>query len=136
MATTLQGATLTFGTSAWVGEITGFTGHEATRDSVDDTAITDTSVQSIPSLIIDYGSFSVDTKFDQSAAVAMPIDQVAETITTTYPLKSGESTNATIAGSGFLTSAKYPDAETKPSNSASGAMTIRWATKPTHTVGS
>jgi len=133
---TLQGSTIVFATSVWVGEITGFSGHEATRDSVDDTAITDTSVQSIPSLIVDYGSFTIDTIFDQSAAVEMPIDTIAETITITYPLKSGEVTAATIAGSGFVTSIKYPDGETKPSNSARGAMTVKWATKPTHTQGS
>lgn len=136
MATTLQGATLAFGTTAWVGEITAFTGHEATRDAVDDTCITDTSAQYIPSKIVDYGSFSVDTKFDQSAAVAMPIDQDPETITLTYPLKSGESTAAKIEGTGFVTTAKYPDGEYKPNVTAAGAMTIQWSSKPTHTVGS
>jgi len=133
---TLQGTSVVFGTYTWAETIVSVGGHTASRDAVDDTGIADTSVQKIPSLIVDYGTTEISYLFNQSSSKLVPIEQVAETITITYPLLTGEGTAATLAGSGFVSDHKYPDAETKPSDSARGSITVTWASKPTHTAGS
>ncbi len=59
--------------------------------------------------MVDRGPIRVRMYWDQSASTYPPLETDPETITITYPLKSGESTAATLAGTGFLTREKGPD---------------------------
>lgn len=112
MADTGNSATVTFGTSNFAPKIRSITIGERTREALNDSDLTTTNQMTfIPSDLIDAGGFTMEVEWDQSAAVFPPITAAAETITITFPLKPGEGTAATLAGTGFLTSVSGPNVE-------------------------
>lgn len=112
MADTGNTTTVTFGTSSFAPVIRSVTLGEQTREALNDSNLATTGQMTyIPSDLIDAGGFSMEIEWDQSAGVFPPMTAAAETITVTFPLKTGEATRATVAGTGFLTSLSGPNIE-------------------------
>ena len=139
MADTGTGTTITFGTTSWTGSIISIGGTTQSREALEDSHLGTSGEKTfVFDDLIDPGSFDIEFYWDQSASV-MPRDtilQPAETITISFPLKSGESTNATFTGSGGVVEASGPDVSN--GELMTGSMTIQWdgKTGPSYTAGS
>ena len=82
------------------------------------------------------GGFSGTFFWDQSFSTFPATTTTAETVTVTYPLKSGESSNATLAGTALVTSVTGPTATV--GSLMMGSLNIKWdgKTAPSYTAGS
>ncbi len=131
-------ASLAFGTT------TGFTPSlvsiecpEEVREALEDTDLAVVGAKtSVPDHLYEPGESPCVMYWDQSAGTFPPIDADPETITVTFPLKAGEITAATLAGTGFLTRRKGPIVQN--GELMRGEFTIKWdgKTGPTYTAGS
>jgi hypothetical protein len=104
-----NGTSIVFATSAFAANIISVDGPSVSRESIDCTHLgTTKSMEFFPANLGDAGELSLEIEFDPD--IAPPIadnasaNDVAETITITWPLPAGQSTAATWAFSGFATS--------------------------------
>lgn len=139
MADTGNTSTIAFATSSFTASYEMIGGTEQSREALEDSHVglaAGSERTYIADDIFEGGGFESRFFWDQSATVFPPIAGAAETITITYPLKSGEATAATLVGTGFLTRSKGPDLEN--SNLMRGEYTVKWdgKTGPTYTAGS
>ncbi len=137
MADTGTGTTITFGTSAWTGSVISIGGTTQSREALEDTHLGTSGEKTfVFNDLIDAGDFELEFYWDQSASVFPPISAVAEVITVSFPLKSGEATNAVLTGSGGVIEATGPDASN--GELMVGSMSIKWdgKTGPSYTAGS
>jgi len=137
MADTGNSATIAFGTSSFVANIYSIGGTSQTREALEDSHLGTTNQKTyIPTDLYEPGEFEIEFEWDQSFSVFPPIDGAPETITVTFPLKSGEGTAATLAGSGFITEVSGPDVEN--GSIMRGTATIKWdgKTEVAYTAGS
>lgn len=112
MADTGNSTTIAFGTSSFAPKVRSITIGEQTREALNDSDLSTTNQMTfIPSDLIDAGGFTMEVEWDQSFAVFPPMTANPETITISFPLKSGQSVRGTLAGSGFLTSLSGPNIE-------------------------
>ena len=96
------GATVVFGTSSFTAELLSIGLPSISRGSVDTTNLATTAARTYrPVDLIDWGELELEMNFDADAEP--PMDGAAETITITFPIPSGGTSGATIAGSGFFT---------------------------------
>lgn len=101
MADVFTGATVVFGTSGFSAEILGSTLPGASRPVIDTTHLGTTVARTkMPGDLIDWGQFEFELQFDPDNEP--PLDQVAETITVTFPTPAGGLTGATWAFTGFI----------------------------------
>ena len=101
MADVGTGVTIAFGTSGFAASLTSIS-VSMERGSIDTTNTATTVARTfMPTDLIDPGEITFDLQFDPD--VEPPIKAVAETITITWPLPSGQSTAGTFACSGFMT---------------------------------
>lgn len=139
MADTGHGTTIAFATT------TGFTPAvleielpEFAREALEDTVLNQTGGKKtyIPDDLYDPGETRVRFQWDQSAGTFPPISAAAESITVTFGLKSGESTAATLAGTGFLINSG--GVSVVQGEIMEGEFVIKWdgKTGPTFTAGS
>lgn len=110
-----NGATLSLaifnGTSAITAslDIISISPGEVTVASVDVSTLATTGVmEKIPSDLADVGESTATFKW-LTAGAKPTLPSAAGTFTITFPLRSGESTAATMTGTGFLTRLKAPD---------------------------
>lgn len=139
MSQTLHGTTIAFATSGFTASVTRINGTSMSRGAVEDTDLSTTGQMTfIPADLVDAGEFGLEFHWDQSFSTFPPISAAAETVTISFPLKSGESTKATLAGSGFVTAAKGGDAIAGQTDTAKGTMTVKWdgKTDAAYTAGS
>lgn len=134
-----QGVTLTV-PSGFTANLFMVGGTERTREPVEDTHLGLASQSErtyVPDDLIEGGEFTCRFEWNQSFSTFPPLIGDAETITITYPLRSGEGTNATLAGTGFLTRDKSADIEVNSSSIMEGEITIKWdgKTGPAYTAG-
>lgn len=117
------GLTITFGTSSWSANFTVSNWSGLSRESVETTHLGTTTAKTFtPADLYDAGELQIDFQFDVDDFP--PIDQVAETITVTYPLSSGGSTAGTWVASGFMTNFDHSvETETLMSGSATVKFT-------------
>lgn len=103
------------------------------RESVDVTNFGSTNgwKEFIPSQLKDAGELEVELLYDTD--LEPPIDQAAETVTITFPLKSGETTAAKIQCSAFMTSA---EAGVPMEDAMTQSVTLKFTGEPTYTAGS
>ena len=137
MALTGNGTTISFASSSFVANIYSIGGTTQTRDSLETSHLGTSGVKEfMPDALIDGGESEIEFEWNPSFSTFPPIDAAAETITITFPLASGQSTNATLAGTGFLTSATSGSAVN--GEIMRGSATIKWdgLTGPTYTAGS
>ena len=110
MADTGQGATLTLATTGAVGVIRSMTLPEMTVDKLDTSDLSTTDFMTyVATDLADPGEITAEILFDAEDD-DLPSFGVSETVTVTFPIHtSGNTTNATLAGTGFITGFKMPD---------------------------
>jgi hypothetical protein len=131
MATLGFGSSITF-SSGFCAAITDVKIGGLSREAVDVTSFASAGgyKEFIPSSLIDAGSLDVELNYDND--VAPPIAGAVETITVTFPLKTGESTAANISCSGFMTDSE----ESVPmDDKLSQSITIKFTGARTYTPG-
>jgi len=109
------GTTITFGTSAFSAEITEVRWTGVARAAFETSHMGTAAPSSnhfgnktfIPSKLSDPGSLNLTVHFN--AQTNPPIDAVPETITVTWPKAPADTTAATWAASGFVTSFEVTD---------------------------
>jgi len=132
MASLGFGTTITF-SSGFCASIKDVKIGGLSREAVDVTNFGSTGgyKEFIPSALIDPGELEVELIYDTDTAP--PISGAAEAVTVTFPLKSGETTAATMACNGFLTDSE----EAVPMDDAmSQNVTIKFTGQRTYTPGS
>ena len=137
MALTGNGTTIAFATSGFSANVYSIGGTTQTRDSLETSHLGTSGVKEfMPDALIDGGESEIEFEWNPSFSTFPPINAAAETISITFPLASGQSTNATLAGTGFLTSATSGSAVN--GEIMRGSATIKWdgLTGPTYTAGS
>ena len=133
MALTGNGASISI--SGFTGTVQTISGIEHTREALDVTPLDAADFEEVdPAPLRSPGSVDVVYFYDSSNEA--PLSGDAGTVTLTFPLKSGQTTAATLSGTGFLTRA----AVTELNNTAKtmGEITVQWdgKTGPTYTAGS
>lgn len=131
------GTTITF-QSGLFAEIRGVRRSGLARDSLETTHMGSTNGWRtfMPSDLKDPGEIEVDLLFDPAtkmAAIKTAIAAAAETITITYPIKSGHTNPATDACSGFMTSF---DSDDPHDAIMTGTAKLKLTGEPTFTAGS
>lgn len=137
MADTGNTATLTLATTGFSGSIIELGGSEETRAALEDSHLgTTTRKTFVPDDLIDSGEFTGRYYTDGAVSSHPSLTAVPETATITYPLKTGQSVSATLAGSGFFTRKKHADI--KNGELMVGEFIFKWdgRTGPTYTAGS
>ena len=96
------GATIAFATSLWTGHIENISWGGITRESIPTAHLLTTGGETfIVGDLYDPGELEIE--FQYAPDDRPPFDQVAETITLTYPLIAGGSSAANHNGTGFMT---------------------------------
>lgn len=125
-----QGATITFGTSAFSVNMKSIGGTEQSREKLEDTHLGSSDFKEyIADDLVDPGEFTIEYFWSlASTAIFPPISSAAETITVTMP------TGETLTGTGFMTRAKGPDM--RIGEIMMGEATIAWdgKTGPTYST--
>ena len=136
MADTGAGVTIAFGTTGFTASFTEVDSGEQTRDAIEDTHLSSSKRTYIAGDLEEPGTLSGTFYWDQSFSTFPATTTTAETVTVTYPLKSGETSNATLAGTGLVTRVKGPVA--RVGDLMMGEVTVKWDgnTGPTYTAGS
>lgn len=135
-ADTGAGTTIAFGTTGFTAYFTEVDSGEQSRPALEDTYLASTKKTFMPGDLEDPGVLSGSFYWNQSFTTFPATTTTPETVTVTFPLKSGESTNATLAGTGIVTRVKGPVA--RVGNLMMGSITVQWdgKTGPTYTKGS
>lgn len=134
---TLHGTTIAFATTSFTANFNQIGGTEESREAIETTHLGTTDYRTFAvGDLVDPGGFDAEFQWNPSFGTFPPISSAAETITITFPLASGEVTNATLAGTGFLTSAKGGDAVRNATDLAVGTLTVKWSDQATYTAGS
>lgn len=110
MADTGTGATLTLATTGSIGTIRSMTLPEAVVEDIETTDLSTTSQKTfIAADLADPGEMSAEVLFDATAN-SLETFGASETVTVTFPIHtSGNTTNATLAGTGYIKGQKFPD---------------------------
>ena len=110
MADTGQGATLTLATTGAVGVIRSMTLPEFAIDKIETSDLSTTGFKTyIATDLAAPGELTAEIIFDAEDD-DVPSFGVSETVTVTWPIHTtGNTTNATLAGTGFITNFKLPD---------------------------
>lgn len=130
-----QSATIAFGTSAFTAVYQQMGEIEQTRDALEDTDLSVTGEKTyVPSDVFEPGTLTCTLYFDPTDGLPGP-GSAAETITLTYPKsESGTVSAANLAGSGFITSVKYPSLQLGEINMAEFTIQFDGKTGPTFTA--
>lgn len=109
MADTGNGATLTLSSTGSVGSVRSLNLGEHTLPAIDSSHLGTTNyISSIPGDLVDPGEVQIEVIFAQGTDI--PDLGTVEDITVTFPIvTSGNSSNATYTGSGFLTNMSLPE---------------------------
>lgn len=103
MADTGNGASITFGTSSLTLAVESIDIGDFDRQPIPVSTLSTTGqMESDPGDLEEVPEISIVVQWDQSYSTFPATTAAAETITLTYPLKSGESTAATFAGTGMI----------------------------------
>jgi hypothetical protein len=132
-----NGATLTFGTSGHTFQVESmsFSGYE--RAMIDTSHLGTTGAMTkLASDLYDAGSFTA--RVQNAPTVAMPVTvQAAETVTVTWPISSsGNTTNATLAGTGNISNVTLGPLENDVLQTIEITTTWDGATDPAFTIES
>ena len=137
MALTGNGTTIAFGTSSFSANVYSIGGSTQTREALETTYLgTSGFKEFIPDALVDGGEAEIEFEWNPSFGTFPPISGAAETITITFPLLSGETTNATLAGTGFLTSSTGPNVANGEIMRGTATVKFDGGTGPAYTAGS
>jgi hypothetical protein len=99
-------ATVTFATSGFTACIRDISVSGISREAVETTCMDTSNARTfIPGDLYDPGEVSMEILFNPDTD--LPLNGAAEVITITYPLGTGETSAATLAGTGFLTAVDW-----------------------------
>lgn len=102
------GISITF-QSGFFAEITDVDHDGIERGDVDTSsmATTNNAITFTPEALYDPGGLSVNIWFEPNTSIIAPITAAAETVTITFPLKSGQTNKATWAFTGYMSKFKW-----------------------------
>ena len=104
------GTTVTFGTSGITANITDVGWSGLSRESVPTSHMGTTGGMTYtPADLYDPGELTLEVQFDPDKNYEVDIARVAETITVTFPLASGQSTASAWSATGFITGIEWDD---------------------------
>jgi len=133
MADVGTGITIAFGTNTSLSyEILDVQPFSAAREFILTSHMGTTSAHTkLPKDLADWGQLVVEVAYDAdsiASGYAPPINDVAETITVTYPKEAGKSTAAYFTASGFMTNftPKMPFED-----KMTASFTVEWSGAPT-----
>lgn len=106
MCTTGNQTTIALSTTGLVGNFEEIDTGEETLSDLEDSHLGSTAMEYCPADLADKGELKFRLQFNSSRA--FPDLGVVETATITFPLAPGETTPATLAGSGYLKRHKRP----------------------------
>lgn len=95
------GTTITFATSGYSGIVLGLSIDGVSRPSIPNHSLSSTHTDKVPSSVYDSGSVTVEIEGDLN--LEPPVRGASETITIQQPAKDGQTTGASLAGTGFVT---------------------------------
>lgn len=137
MAQTGKGASAAFGTTTLSLTLKEIDLGEEARPAIEDTGLASTKKTRVPGDLADPGMIKLKYYFDQSASNARPsTTSTPETLTVTFPLKSGETNGATFAGTGMITRVGRPKLIVGTLMEGELDFQLDGRTGPTHTAGS
>ena len=127
-----NGATVT--RSGFSGDIISISFGNQTLEALDKSTLGDsTFMKKLAASLADAGAVTLEILSD--AAVALPaLGGAGITTTFTWPLQTGETTAANIAGTAFVTDRKYPDFQNNVVQNSSITFTWDGETGPTFTA--
>lgn len=137
MALTTKGITIAFGTSSFTANVHSMTPEGFTRPVIGSSYFAQSGAYAlkIPGTLVDAQSIEFEIEFDPDDEP--PITAAAETLTITFPVPTGKSTGATLAGTGFISEFSFEAESIKDGEDAMlvGSFTWTWdgATVPTWT---
>lgn len=110
MADTGTGATLTLATTGTVGQIRSMTLPELSVEDIETTHLGTTGQRTyVASDLAEPGELQAEILFDTEVN-SLETFGASETVTITFPISgSGNTTNATLAGTGYIKAQKFPD---------------------------
>jgi hypothetical protein len=131
-----QGATLVFETSSALGRIRSMQLPDWVMEAIEATGLEDTGFgKKIPGDLTDAGEASITAVFDATEAIATP--GTVETLTVTFPIgTAGNTTAATMAGTGFISTVGLPNMITGELMELTYTFTYDGDTGPAFTVES
>jgi len=130
------GITVAFATTTgFTPRILGVIFSGVSRPVIPDHDMSSTHMDKIPGKVEDWGSVDIEYLQDQQdieGVGGVPISADPEAITFEWPLLTGHSTAAKLAGSGFVNNFTFP---APFEDRQLGTFTVTWAGKPVHTPG-
>ena len=136
-ADTGNGTTVVFSSTGFTALFTEIAAGDQTIEMLEDHHLNTTTGKKtkMPADLIDWGELTGTFYCDQSTGT-FPTCGTTETCTVTYGLKSGEGSNATLAGTGAISKVGGPTAQN--GTLMTGTLTFTWDAKtgPTYTAGS
>jgi hypothetical protein len=127
-----HGAAITFGTSSYAFNWLGIKPPKETRASIPTEHLGSTAMTLMPGDLPKYETSAIRFQYDTEAAKPVT-STTAETITITWPLPAGGSTQATLAGSGLIVGVDLDELVT--GTIQTGTLEIDWNGTPTPTAG-
>ena len=107
-----HGTTLGFGTTSWTGKIKKISGYAKKIAKVETSYLATTGDKTfIPGDLADWDDVTATVLFETKTGLPA-LGATDETITITYPIPTGGTTGGIVAGTGFITAVKYPEAAT------------------------
>lgn len=128
-----NGAVLSFSDTTNVLAVTKITAGSWSRARVDCSGLEDEGGRKyLPGTLYDHDELQVEGYWDSLEDLMLPLDSgsayhefpVAETITLTWPLGTGETTAAKLVGTGFITGITFPEFEDDVIQA--GMFTVSW----------
>ena len=138
MADVGHGATIRFATNPlFLPVVLSVDGTDITRESYETShlGIADGYKTFMPGDLVDPGQSTLEIQYSPNQATEaqmVPINDVAESITITFPIPTGLLNGATFVCTGFVTSWNWKDDETV----MTASIVIKWTGKPVWTNAS
>lgn len=131
-----NGATLTLATTGAVGDVQSMSLPDWALEDVESSHLGTTTFKTyIPGDLAEPGEISAVVVFNST--VAIPSLGVAETVTVTYPVgTSGNTTNATLIGTGYIKKYQHPELANSTLQTATVGVKFDGLTEPAYTVES
>lgn len=131
-----NGATLVFAAFGFTPRVVSIDGLEETLEALQDSDLSTTNYHTMcPADLKEISPMTAAIRWEQDDVP--PIDGTVGLITLSYQLESGESTPATLTGTGFITGRTSPNLANN--EIAEGSITFQFdgkATEPTYKAGS
>jgi hypothetical protein len=120
-----HGTTLTFGTTSWTGKIRKIGGFAKKKAKIETSYLATTGDKTfIAGDLADWDDVTATVLFETLTGLPA-LGSADETITLTFPIPTGGTTGGIVAGTGFITAVKYPEAMT--GQLMEGEITFCWS---------